>query len=77
MLDPISTLGLVSNVVQLLSFTADILVETNRYIKSSSSILPSCEDIAQLVERQQASFSNIGSIENRYVSRWAKPFPDN
>lgn len=62
---PLSTLGLVSNVVQLVSFTADILIETDRYVKSSSKVLPSCEDIAQLVERQQASYSNIKSIETR------------
>jgi hypothetical protein len=63
MLDPLSALGVVSNVVQLVSFTAEIISETRKYVKSHSGTLPSCESIAELAERQQAAYSNIVAIE--------------
>ena len=65
MLDPLSALGLVSNVVQLVSFTADIIDESLKFSKTSSEIIPSCQGIAQLVEQQQAAYTNICSIEHR------------
>lgn len=63
MLDPLTALGLVSNIVQLISFTAKIVTESQAYLKSDKEYLPCCEEIAELVERQQAAYSNIGAIE--------------
>lgn len=64
MLDPLSALGVVSNVVQLVSFTAEIVSECRTYVKGDGGTISSCEGIAQLVELQQASYSNILDIEN-------------
>lgn len=63
MLDPLSALGLVSNIVQLVSFTAEIVAETRAYSKGSGGTLRSYETVSQLVEQQHAAYSNICSIE--------------
>lgn len=64
MLDPLSALSVVSNVVQLISFTAEIVTESYAYVKSQRGVLPSCRGISQLVELQHAAYGNISAVED-------------
>lgn len=63
MLDPLSALGVASNIVQLVGFTAEIIKESRAYVKGQKETIPSYETISELVERQQAAFNNVSAIE--------------
>lgn len=59
MLDPLTALGLASNIVQIITFTAEVLGETHRLVQSTSGAVPSCEDIARLAKQQELACQQI------------------
>lgn len=58
-MDPLTALGLASNIVQIISFTAEVLTETHRLVQSPSGSLPSREDLALLAKQQKAACERI------------------
>lgn len=62
MLDPLSALGLVSNIVQLLEISGQIVGQTHEFLQSSTDALPSNESLAALAEDNKDLADAISSI---------------
>lgn len=78
-MEPLTALGLVSNVVQLADFTTRVIAETSAFMRSSSDALPSNDTIAkfateslQLSDRLSAISSNQLTLEELTVKQLAK-----
>ena len=57
--DPLTALGLASNVAQLITFTADVVCETRNLLQSSSDNPPSFEELSKLAEDQHKACERI------------------
>lgn len=62
MVDPLSALGLVSNIAQLMGFSASVISETNRFLRSSHNALPSNAALLELTEWSGDLFDEIKSF---------------
>ena len=58
MLEPLTALGLASNIIQLLDFSAKVASESRRLIDASSNALPYVEQVEQTTRRDH-DLSNI------------------
>lgn len=64
MLDPLTALGLLGNILQLLTFLADVTSQARKAVQTAGDILPSHQDISRLSERRQLSYNHINTVVN-------------
>ena len=60
-MDPLTALGLVSNVIQLIDFTAKLLTETREFMNSKSDTLPRNDWIESLAEQNLELANDINA----------------
>ena len=62
MLDPLAALGLLGNVLQIVSFLTEVIQQSRKVVQSGGDVLPSHEDLARLSERCHSSYQEIDAI---------------